>query len=364
MQSIHYKIVTSIKTIQKEEWGAIFGDLPEGYRFFKTLEESGLEEFSFCYVLLYRSGELAAIAPLFMADFYVDSILEERVGRTIRLVRRAIPRFMVLRTLFCGSPFGEQGVLGIRRDEPEPQAVMGVLAGALDALCRERNASLVVFKDFPEADTGLLEPLASQGFFKAESFPSVVVELPFHSMDDYFKSLGQATRKSLRRTLKKSHARAEIMVRVLDGVADCIDEVYRLYEQTYNAGATKFEHLTRDFFIRVAENFGSDCKYFLYYVNGRLAAFNLCLVHRDLLIDKFIGFDYEVSREYGLYFVSWCHNVEWCLRNGIRRYQVGQTDYGPKLQLGGRCLPLQAYVRHTSRVVNGMLRLLSRYLNV
>ena len=48
----------------------------------------------------------------------------------------------------------------------------------------------------------------------------------------------------------------------------------------------------------------------LYYVNGKLSAFNLCFVYNDLLIDKFIGFDYEIARQYSLYFVSWCYTKE------------------------------------------------------
>jgi hypothetical protein len=86
------------------------------------------------------------------------------------------------------------------------------------------------------------------------------------------------------------------------------------------------------------------------------------LIYKDLFIDKFIGFDYDISKKYNLYFVSWCFNVEWCLKNSIRFYQTGQTDYYPKLKLGGRLIPLYAYLRHENLLLNLILKLLALFL--
>ena len=94
-------------------------------------------------------------------------------------------------------------------------------------------------------------------------------------------------------------------------------------------------------------------------MNGELSAFNLCFVYNDLLIDKFIGFDYDIARQYSLYFVSWCFNIEWCLKNSIRYYQVGQTDYESKLKLGGTLIPLYAYFKHKNLFFNLIIKLLA-----
>ena len=44
---INYKIVDSISKIKKQEWDVLFGDIPEGYQFYKALEESVLKNFPF-----------------------------------------------------------------------------------------------------------------------------------------------------------------------------------------------------------------------------------------------------------------------------------------------------------------------------
>jgi predicted N-acyltransferase len=360
----HCTCVDTISTIKKEDWNAFFGNCPEGYWFYETLEQSGLSEFSFHYLLAYRQQRLAAILPFFTADFSADSVLEPGMRKLLRSMRVVAPRFLVFKTLFCGSPFGEQGLIGVSPDESDRQGLLQALAGELQHFARLQGLSLIIFKDFPGSDTALLDLLRGQGFFKTDSFPSAIIDLPYTTFDGYLASLGNGTRKDLRRKLKKARDSGALTTKVVESVEDSIDDIYRLYLNTYNAGATKFEKLTKEFFWKAAEKAGPGCRYFLYYINGALAAFNLCFLHDDLLIDKFIGFDYDVSRQYSLYFVSWCVNVQWCIDNGIKRYQVGQTDYDPKTYLGCGLVPLYAYVRHTSGIVNRFLRVLAKFLNI
>jgi predicted N-acyltransferase len=357
-----YKLVDSVSRINRDAWDFLFGSVPEGYEFYKTLEKSDLKEFSFYYLLLYRDGNILSIAPLFVADFYLDIVLEGWVKNIMGFIRRFIPRFFILKTLFCGSPFGENGILGIPQDASEGHLLIDKIVQVMGRFCKENGIPLTIFKDFLEESTPLLDSLEQKGFFKTESFPSVRLELNFNSLEEYYGSLSPSTRKDLRRKIKKAYSNHKIKIRVVESVEDIIDDVYKLYLNTYHAGDVKFECLTKEFFINVSKNLKPHTKYFLYYVEGRLAAFNLCFVYDHLLIDKFIGFDYEVAHQYSLYFVSWCFNIEWCLKNSIRSYQVGQTDYSPKIKLGGSLIPLYAYVKHNNCLFNFIIKLLAAFL--
>jgi predicted N-acyltransferase len=364
MEPFHCTCVDTISSIKKEDWDLFFADCPEGYWFYETLEQSRLEEFSFHYLLARRGQRLCAIIPFFTADFHADTVLEPGMRQLVRAVRAAIPRFLVFKTLFCGSPFGEQGLLGIAPDEAAGTSeLLRAVARELAAFSRRQGLALIIFKDYCQQEAPALKGLAGQGFFKTDSFPSAIIDLPYKTFDEYLASLSSGARKDLRRKLKKARDKGGLTTKVVECVDDMIDDIYRLYMNTYTAGATKFEKLTKEFFLICAEKAGYRCRYFLYYIDGKLAAFNLCFVHGDLLIDKFIGFDYSIARQYSLYFVSWCENVKWCIDNGIRRYQVGQTDYEPKTHLGCRLVPLFAYVRHTSALVNRCLQVLTRFLN-
>jgi uncharacterized protein len=364
VEPFHCTCVDTISSIKKEDWDLFFAGCPEGYWFYETLEQSHFAEFAFHYLLAYRQERLCAIIPFFTADFQGDTVLEPGMRKLVRAVRAVVPRFLVFKTLFCGSPFGEQGLLGIAPDVDDRAALLHAITLELQAFCKRQGLSLIIFKDYCEQDTAALDGLTGQGYFKTDSFPCAIIDLPYTTFEDYLASIRNGARKDLRRKLKKARGAGGLTTRVVERVDDIIDDIYRLYLNTYNAGATKFEKLTKDFFLTCSEKAAPGCRYFLYYINGKLAAFNLCFVHGDLLIDKFIGFDYEIARPYSLYFVSWCENVQWCLDNGIRLYQVGQTDYEPKTRLGGRLVPLYAYVRHTNTLLNPWLQVLAKFLNI
>lgn len=359
-KALTYEIVDSIGKIPRGEWDAVFGDLPEGYDFYRALEASHPPDFAFFYAVIADGARILALAPLFTCDFALDIPLAGIAGRLIRRIRRLAPRFCVARTLFCGSPFGEYGVIGIRPGATDRDAIIGELLRAMDGFSRARRIPCIVFRDFRECDRALLGPLLRRGFARVRSLPTVVTDLDGATFDEYLRALSRATRKDVRRKVKKALAESRVRVEIAEDISPIADEVYRLYLNTWGSGGTRFGKLTKEFFLNAGGRMSPPMQYFLYRADGRLAAFNACIAQGDLLVDKFIGFDYEISRRHNLYFVSWFCNIEWCLEHGIRRYQTGQNGYGPKLRLGGRLVPLDAYLRHRNPVVGRVIRAAAR----
>ena len=362
MSKINYKIFDTIDKIDQKDWDAVFGDIPESYPFYKALGNSELLEFTFYYLVIYRDDEIVLIAPLFSADFNLDIAVEGRLSKVIKFVRRVFPRFLIMRTLFCGTPFGEEGVLGISQDFRNDPRLIPCLSAGIEGLAVKINTPLVIFKDFVKQGTLFLDCLTKRGYAKAESFPTVLLELNFSSFEDYLKSLGSSTRKNLNKKLKQAYSRGKIEVKVSNNVIGQIDQIVKLYENTYHGGATKFERLTKKFFLQVADDLVPHTRFFLYYVDDKLAAFNLCFIYNDLFIDKFIGFDYDISNRYNLYFVSWAYNIKWCIDNSLRYYHPGQTDYEPKIRLGGKLVALFAYLKHRNVFFNHLVKLLILFL--
>lgn len=357
MSTINYRIFDNINKIAERDWDGVFGDIPESYAFYRTLENSELSDFKFYYLIIYRDDEIVLIAPLFSADFNLDIAVEGWLSKVIKSIRKIFPRFLVINTLFCGSPFAEHGVLGIKQDFKGDHRLIPLLLAGIKDLTVRINTPLTIFKDFLKQDTVSLDVLTQKGYSKAESFPSVGLEVNFSSFEDYLKSLGSSTRKNLNKKLKQAYDKGKIEVKVVNDVKDQIDQVFKLYENTYYGGSTKFERLTKKFFLEVAQDLYPHTRFFLYYVDDRLAAFNLCFVYGSLLIDKFIGFDYDISNRYNLYFVSWAYNVQWCIDNSLYYYHPGQSDYEPKIRLGGKLIKLFAYLKHRNVFFNLLLKL-------
>ncbi|MDD5477434.1 MAG: GNAT family N-acetyltransferase [Candidatus Omnitrophica bacterium] len=358
MPKISCKVFDNINKIEEKDWDAVFGDIPESYPFYRALANSELPDFTFYYLVIYRDTEIVFITPLFATDFNGDIAAEGWISRVIKFIRRVFPRFLTFNTLFCGTPFGEYGVLGIKQDFQDDPRLIPLLLEGINNLAVKINAPLVIFKDFLKESTLFLDALTQQGYSKVKSFPTVLLDLNFASFEDYLKSLGSSTRKSLKKKLKEAYGRGKIEVKAVQEIQGQIDQIVKLYENTYREGLTKFERLTPKFFLQVTHDLHPHTRFFLYYVNGKLAAFNLCFVYPDLLIDKFIGFDYDISNHYNLYFVSWAYNIKWCIDNSLRYYHPGQTDYQPKIRLGGRIIPLYAYLKHKNAFFNLFVKLL------
>lgn len=360
--TLSHAVLPSADQIDPADWLRLFGDLPEGRDFYRTLEAARLEGFSFSYVVVRSEHRPVLIAPVFWTDFDLGLAVEGAARRMLHRVRRIFPRLLIARTLFCGSPFGETGVIGIAPDHPDPAALVAELVRALEILGRIHQLRFMLFKDFPEKPAAPLASLARHGFFRGDSFPNVVLPLPYRSMPEYLASLSANARKDLRRKIRQTLAAGNVEVRVQDNVADLIEPVYALYLATYEAGTVRFEKLTREYFLAVGRILPAEARFFLFYLDGRLVCFNLCFQHRDHLVDKFIGLDYAVARRLNLYFYTWHHNVEWCLAHGIRHYQVGQTDHEAKVRLGGTLVPLYFHARHANPWLNFPLRMAARFL--
>jgi len=354
MEELDFSILDSVDKIGKNDWDDLFGDIPESYSFYKTLENSQLRGFSFFYLAVYQKKRVIFIAPLFSADFNIDIAVTGAASKIINFIRKVFPRFLIFKSIFCGSAFGEYSVLGVKKLTGLDGLLPALLKG-IEGLAGREGSKFIIFKDFLKEDTLFLDALKNYGFSKIESFPAVSVELGFSSFEEYLKSLGRSTRKSLKKKLKLSSP--EIEIKTTQDAKDYLDDIIALYENTYQVGKTRFEHLSRKFFEEASRQMHPHARFFLYFVNKKLAAFNLCFVYKDLLIDKFIGSDYDISKRHNLYFLSWAYNVRWCIDNRLRFYYPGQTDYGPKLNLGGKLIPLFAYAKHRNKALNFMLRM-------
>jgi len=168
--------------------------------------------------------------------------------------------------------------------------------------------------------------------------------------------LSHATRKNLRRKFRKAEGLAEFQMEVLTDASEIVDELYPLYLSVYQRSRFHFEKLTKDYFREIGRKMPDRARFFIWRQNGKIRAFNLCLIQGDLLYDCCIGLDYSVALDLHLYFLTWRDVVTWAIQNGLKSYYSGPLNYDSKLHF--RCLlaPLDLYVCHTSKFLNPLFR--------
>lgn len=325
--------VDSARDVPDGLWEACFPPPLEGVWLYRALEESGLDDqFTFLYGLIRDGKRPVGIAPAFVMNVPIEVVLPKQVLPAVRVAGKLLPMFSHQRTLFVGSPCSDQGTVGLL-PHTDRRAALSCLQRAVREKAKDLRAPMTVWKDFPEDDAPDLNWLAQQeGLFPLVSFPGTITGLPASKRkDDYYAVMKASRRQKLKRKLRHSNAAAAIdAVVVQNPPPGTLDEIFVLYQQTYERAKTKFERLNRAFFTNIAKEPASHFILMRQKSGGELLAFLLSFASGTRLISKYLGMDSAKPREWALWFRLWDAAVDFALAEGFTSIQSGQTVYGPR----------------------------------
>lgn len=355
------RVANTIEAFDRAEWDRLFPGELEDHAYYLAVEKSALPDFEWLYFGVYVDGVLRAAVPAFLTDYELDTTLTGPLRRVGDAISRVFPRLLKQRLLSLGSPVGEVCHLGFSPDctADEQQRIVGAVLEKMEQVARERHAAMLATKDAANAQDALwAQAGAASGLRRQPGLPTALLDLPFASIDAYLATLSHATRKDLRRKLK---AGATLRVEWRDNIDGILDDVLRLYRETYTRAELSFEELTPEYFTGVLRECAGRALCATYWAGDRLIAFNLVLHDGECLIDKFLGMDYAVARQYNLYFYTWIENVRWCIAHGIRRYQSGQGLHREKLRLGSRLVPNWLWYRHRNPLLDRIFAAVEKF---
>lgn len=347
------RVATLAEVRTLRDWPAAFQGQIKDHRFYELIQETldcGFEHHYF--VFQDHTGAVRAVQPFFFAQ---QNLLEgvPALHRAVDLIRRRFPRFCTMRLLMVGCVIGA-GRLGLCR-AGDGEWVTRALFVALDLYAKSSGAQLVVLKDFPPAQRPTLERFAENGYTRLPSMPLTELPLAYRDFEEYFATLGKATRKNLRRKFRRVERAAPIQFEVLSDISPWVDEIYPLYLAVRERSALKFETLTKEYFREISRRLPERARFFLWRQEGRIIAFDLCLVHNGEILDECLGLDYRVAHELHLYFFTFRDIIRWALAQGLVTYRSSPLHYEPKLALDCSLVPLDLYVRHTSPWLNRII---------
>ena len=193
--------------------------------------------------------------------------------------------------------------------------------------------------------------------FRSVSYPGTVIDLASAVKEDYFSRLKTSRRQHLRRDLKLSSQRIDVHVEVVQRPdTSTLDELFALFMQTFIHAEIKFEQLNRQFFELISEQ---PVSYFILLRDGdsnRVVAFNLCFLMDTHVINKFIGIDRILPKNFLLLVRLWDTVLDWSLAHGAKTIQSGQTGYSTKIKTGHRLVPLNNYGQVFNVVFHALFR--------
>ena len=359
MSAYRSEIVPSVQNINRQAWDDMWPFKSESWNFYRTQESAGIEGFDFSYLTIYDNDKLILVAPFFITDFSLHLAFKENgIGSRIVLsIQKIIPRFMVMRTLFCGGYASEEGIIGIHPNYKNETPLFFTFDQSITQYARKRKCKLVVIKDILDKTNASLSPLLRYGFSKSTAIPMMSLPVKAKNMEDYFASLSGETRKNLRRKIKKTKEAGDVQVEEITDIAPYIDDIHALYMNVHNKKSdANFAVLTKDFFLNFSRYIPDQTIYFMYWIDvegqRKLIGFNLCLNHPEYLVDKFIGMDYTYAHRYNFYFISLLKNIEWCIIHNKKTYELNQGSTEVKKRFGAIEKPTWHLTKSTNPIFN------------
>jgi hypothetical protein len=328
----------------------IFQDNPERWEYYAACETTPPPGFKLSALAVYDQNGLAAAAPVFRVTYALDMPLQGRWRPLGEWLARTFPRIANIPVIGLGSPLADACHIRFAQhlSPAERKRATAHLIRQLEVIAAREHIDIIAIKDLETRDRDLLEgTIAEAGFTTTSALPIAVLDLSrFKSVDDYLASLSAATRKDIRRKLK---CPTTIRCEIRHDIAGIEQEIVSLYDETRGQSGVDygdFEKLSPAYFRAVLDKLQPNAHVMLYWLDSRLIGFNLVLLDRHRMIDKFIGLRYPVACEHSLYVRSWMENVRYCLAHGISVLQTGQTAYTTKVRYGSRLDPRWICFKH------------------
>jgi hypothetical protein len=354
-------VLSPAEAKQCVRWQRALAGQRKDHRFYEILEETIRQDFGYRYFAIrHAAGEVGAIVPFFVID--VDMLAGvPRVQRMAEFPRRLLPRFMRMRTLMVGCVAGEGHLDDGDALSSAEQAQC--LARTIAAHAAALRAGLIVFKEFQTRYRSDLACLQKAGFTRAPSMPMVALDIDYPDFETFMaRVLSYKTRKDLKVKFRRAAAAGPLEMTVVRDITPFVDEVYPLYLQVYERAQLHFERLTPEYLCRLGRDMPDKTLFFVWRLNGKIAAFSLCMVQDEDVFGEYLGFDYSVALDLHLYHLVMRDIITWAMAHGYKTLRSSEGGYDPKLHLRFRLDPVDLYVRHGSAVTNFVLSKLLRYM--
>ncbi len=362
VQAYEVEFLKKASQIPNELWETCFQVPGEGRWWYEALEQSGIEDqFTIFYGLIKQLGCPVGMAPVFVMDIPVEQVAPQEFLRLLRLIGRIVPSVLYQRTLFVGSPILDESRVCLI-SQVNRRAALLALQIALEAKAGELRASLIVWKDFPESSSADMNWLSRQRrLFRVTSLPNTIVELPSRRKEDYFAAMKRSRRQNLKRKLRRSKEQVALSVEIVQRPdTKTLDDIFRLFRQTYEKSTSKFERLDRKFFEVFAAQQAALFIILREKVTDEIVAFRLCFDMGERLISMFIGMDYRRPKEWMLFFRLWEAAVDVALSRGFTAIISGRSSYEVKIETGHKLVRLNNYCRHSNILLNAIYALVAQ----
>lgn len=350
------RVADGLSSVGAADWDALVppGSRAVSHEYLTAWENSDLPRRRSRPVVAYEPAANRPVAACAGYSYDID-LLGTRVPAAaglLRMGRRLWPKLLMARTYELGSPAPLTNPFLVA-DGWDRAAAVGALVEAALAEAERDRAQFMIVQNLPSLDVPAARQLTALGFSPLRIMPTVVVDLPYRSFDEYLAAMRSQYRRRARQAFDRS---AHLRFEHLDQFADLAPELSRLWHE--RAGELKHETLTPGYF-RAVSGLDDASVLLARRPDGSIAAFALLLADRPWLAFLHCGFTAEAASGEGAYFRLLYEIVRLGIEGGYQQVDLGMTTVEPKLDVGGVPVPLFALIRHRRPTMHRAIRTLA-----
>jgi hypothetical protein len=363
--------------VPENEWKQVLGsgDVFLELGFLSVIEKSvGLYP---RYAIVHKNKKPCGIIYFQVVDYKAGlfrELIEERAagkkGKDPNIFSKYITRNkeqVLMRVVTCGNNLlsGEHGYWF--DDEWKKEDVTALVMSISDVVGREDKLSgtisAVLIKDFSEP----LEPaelLKKEKYVEFKVEPNMKLQIPegVKTIEEYITLFSKKYRNRAKGILKTC---AEMKIRELseEEIAMHSDKIYVLYNEVYSRSAFRLLQLPLDYFAALKKTLGAKFHITAFFREDKMIAFASYILRPNKELEAhYIGFDYELNKEFDLYqYILYC-NIRSALAHQCKTVNFGRTAAEIKSTVGAKAEDLYCYARPQNTLSKLMMRPLISFL--
>lgn len=327
----------------------------KGAAFLKCVENT-FDSRTFAYWALKEGGDIVALAVLSHEHFDLALRLPAWALGPVRLLRRRwFPRFFTVELAMVGTMETAESHWWFDKSRLDFEQFAAQLASALRG--RFPNSSLLIIRDFSdtESDKQFLSCFTRLGFKRATGLPLAVLDVAGTNLHTYMSRLRSKPRQAIRKMLRI--ASAEGLVTERASISSVLDEIYPLYLATHEKSKEYVRTpIPKKFFVEIDKLLADKTSLLVTRDrDSRIIGFMLTGFNGEISNPFLIGFDYEWTQKYSLYYNLMYHELIKSLEQGCKTVDMGLTNYFTKQGLGASLRPLHMACRFNNKMLHKLL---------
>lgn len=314
------------------EWDFL---LPENHplrsRFLMAIQDSGLPDVEFYYLLLFRNGMPAGLAYFQHFHFHAGHYDSKALGKGPLAYLSQLVLCQQTGILVCGNLFhlAQEGFYFPVQGDRE------LLLPAVRSLEKELRPGAVLLKDIQKP---LPEPALREHrfrIFEEDQVMGLILSPEWNSFDDYLSSLSKKYRQRASKILQASE---KLRLVELDekAVLSHSKEMEGLYQQVRQRQALRIGSLTGAYFSEMKKVFGPGFQIRAWLNDdGKMLAFSSHFIHPGQQREvHYIGFDTEANEQHLLYFNILFDGIRCAIEDHNFEVMFGRTGFDAKASAG------------------------------